>query len=144
MCNRPKNLFVASHGTPPMNFISGNLVRDGRRRATSRGIIPAALIDREHLTGSAVVLGIRPHNFKVVHRAENALTLSVDYIEHLGKENLYRCQMEETSVRVITPINERHPTNEPLYVAIDIKTLNIFDEASGDNITRVYSREGGA
>ena len=147
--NRPKNLFVASFiGTPPMNFISGNLVRDGEDYTcfTTGGsiAIPAALIDREHLTGSAVVLGIRPHNFKVVHRAENALTLSVDYIEHLGKENLYRCQMEETSVRVITPINERHPTNEPLYVAIDIKTLNIFDEASGDNITRVYSREGGA
>jgi len=138
--NRPKNLFVASFiGTPPMNFITGTLEPMGQDFVciTTGGniTIPAALIDCNLLTSRSVVLGIRPHNFKVVQRRENALTLSVDYIEHLGKENLYRCQMEETSIRVITAIDERYPTDEPLSVQIDLKTLNIFDEGSGDNIT---------
>ena len=138
--NHPKNLFVASFiGNPPMNFIEGELESGGGsyRFRTSGGTvdIPTGMIDTAGLTGNTVVLGIRPHNFTLTDSPENALALHTDYIEHLGKENLYRCYMGDTKLRVITPISENRPVEETLYVSPRLNSICIFDKETGNNIT---------
>lgn len=69
--SRPKNLFVASFiGNPPMNFIHGTLERQGDDYLchTNAGniLFPGNHIRSELLTSEKVVMGIRPHTFKVV------------------------------------------------------------------------------
>lgn len=138
--SRPKNLFVASFiGNPPMNFIHGTLEQQGDDYLchTEAGtvLVPRNHICSELLTSEKVVLGIRPHTFKVVQEQENALRLGIDYVEHLGKENMYRCFFDKTNVRVITPISEVYRLDLPLFVQPDVQTMNVFDEVSQHNIT---------
>ena len=138
--NKPKNLFVASFiGNPPMNFIDGTLTRSGDVYLceTVGGTleIPACKIDADALTGKEVVLGIRPHHFELKDSPDKALTLRTDYIEHLGKENLYRCYAEHVNLRVITPIDVLRPVDQPLYVVPQYDRICIFDKATSDNIT---------
>ncbi len=137
----PKNLFVASFiGNPPMNFIDGTLSYSGGvyECVTEGGVlkIPGEKIDSSLLTGNHVVLGIRPHNFDLVGGPEDALTLHTDYIEHLGKENLYRCYMGDAKLRVITPISVDHPVSEALYVCPDYDFVSVFDKETGNIITK--------
>lgn len=138
---RPKNLFVASFiGNPPMNFIEGILERSGDsyQFKVSGGelSLPSEIIEGEKLTGNKVVLGIRPHNFILTEDRQNSLCLHTDYIEHLGKENLYRCYMNDTKLRVITPAGERRAIDEPLFVRPDTLNISVFDKQTGNNVTR--------
>ena len=137
----PKNLFVASFiGNPPMNFIEAEIRYSGGvyECATDGGVlkVPEEKVDRNLLSGTRVVIGIRPHNFELMSGPEDALTLHTDYIEHLGKENLYRCYLRETKLRVITPISVEHPISKPLYVKPDYGFVSIFDKETGSIITR--------
>ncbi len=138
--SRPENLFVASFiGNPPMNFIDGKLERNAGSYicTTSGGTIelPETLIDASKLTGDHVVLGIRPHNFELVESKDNAISLKTDYIEHLGKENLYRCFTGDTSIRVMTPVEVNRPVDKPLFVRPRLESTAIFDKGSQHNIT---------
>ncbi len=138
--SRPKNLFVASFiGNPPMNFIDGKLEHKGENYLchTTGGTIeiPENHIDAAGLTSSDVVLGIRPHTFDLVESADNAMVLKTDYVEHLGKENLYRSYAGDTSVRVITPVSVNHPVSQPLYVRPQLESLSVFDKGTQNNIT---------
>jgi ABC-type sugar transport systems, ATPase components len=137
----PKNLFVASFiGNPPMNFIDGAVRRSGDvyECATAGGtlLIPGEKIDPDLLTSDNVILGIRPHNFRLVDDPRGALTLHTDYIEHLGKENLYRCYMEDEKLRVITPVSENRSTSDALYVCPDYDFISVFDKETGNIISR--------
>ncbi len=138
----PKNLFVASFiGNPPMNFINGTVEKRGDsflcHTVAGTLSIPAAHINQEGMTSDKVTLGIRPHNFKVVDGEENALKLGIDYIEHLGKENMYRCYCEKTNIRVITPVSELYRLDQPLYVRPNMDLMNVFDGETQNNITAI-------
>lgn len=138
----PKNLFVASFiGNPPMNFIDGTVEKRGDsflcHTVAGTLFIPAAHINQEGMTSDKVTLGIRPHNFKVVDGEENALKLGIDYIEHLGKENMYRCYCEKTNIRVITPVSELYRLDQPLYVRPNMDLMNVFDGETQNNITAI-------
>lgn len=138
--SRPKNLFVASFiGNPPMNFIDGTVEKRGDHYlcSTSGGAIelPRQILREEELTSEKVVLGIRPHNFSLVDSPENAFTLRTDYVEHLGKENLYRCYTPDTNVRVITPVSVVRSVEEPLFVRPDPHVMNVFDGNTRNNIS---------
>ena len=139
--NRPKNLFVASFiGNPPMNFIDGSVERSGDIYycKTTGGVLelPAHLIEESELSGKDVVLGIRPHNFELVDSAENALTLKTDYIERLGKENLYRCVANDVNMRVITPVSVNRPVDMPLYARPEYDAISVFDKGTSNNLTK--------
>ena len=139
--SHPKNLFVASFiGNPPMNFIEGTLeAGDGFWLCHTEGgtlEIPAERITEEEMSGKEVVLGIRPHNFRLTDSPENALTLHTDYIEHLGKEYLFRCYMGETKLRVITPITVRKTPDDELYVRPDYDFVSVFDRKTQKIISK--------
>lgn len=139
--NRPQNLFVASFiGNPPMNFIDCTIEKYGSKYLckTSGGVLelPASMLNTDMMTSDSITLGVRPHNFIIVDSPENALTFNIEYIEHLGKENLYRCNMPGTSVRVMTPVHIVMPVKKPLHVRPDYRAINVFDKASHKNITK--------
>jgi len=139
--NSPNNLFVASFiGNPPMNFVQGTLVKDGSsflcKTVDGTLALPSTIMDLGSLNSDEVVLGIRPHTFDLVDEMENALALGTHYIEHLGKENLYKCNLGDTSVRVITPASVVRPLDERLYVRPRLDAICIFDKKTHKLISK--------
>jgi len=93
----PVNLFVAGFiGSPSMNFVTADLVRDNGLVAAFSGYrlpVPAAVLDaRPGLAGylgSPVILGIRPSDFYDAALADAAwprIPVTVEVTEELGTE----------------------------------------------------------
>ena len=138
----PENLFVASFiGTPPMNFIDGTLERQGGeylcRTPCGNLRIAARMILEQKLTSENVVLGIRPHNLHLTKDGqENCLRFSLDYVEHLGKELLFKCYYGEgKDVRVLGGLDTHVHLKDTMTVQADVRTVNVFDKGSSENVT---------
>jgi multiple sugar transport system ATP-binding protein len=104
--NQPENLFVAGFlGSPPMNFVSGTLKKDGdkiRFCEIAGGTIDVAFLAAERpaaqeFVGKEVILGIRPEDLEVAtfSRKEGkamgtGFPAVVEIVEPMGAEtNLY-------------------------------------------------------
>ncbi|MBO0807221.1 MAG: sn-glycerol-3-phosphate ABC transporter ATP-binding protein UgpC [Actinobacteria bacterium] len=110
--DRPVNLFVAGFiGSPAMNFVTAELVRDGGPAVTFAGyklpLPDGTLEDRDGLAsyfGREVVLGVRPSDFEDASLADSSwarFSASANVTEELGSE-----------IHVIFPIDAppvRHP-----------------------------------
>jgi multiple sugar transport system ATP-binding protein len=110
--DRPVNLFVAGFiGSPAMNFVTAELVRDGGPAVTFAGhkfpLPDATLADRDGLAsyfGREVILGVRPSDFEDASLADSSwarFSASANVTEELGSE-----------IHVIFPIDAppvRHP-----------------------------------
>ena len=96
--DRPVNLFVAGFiGSPSMNFVTAELVRDGDGLAVTfaglRMPVPAETLatrpDLADYTGREIVLGIRPSDFEDDTLADPAwarFDVQADVTEELGSE----------------------------------------------------------
>ncbi len=93
--HHPSNRFVAGFlGSPPMNFLTGRVVRDGERLYFDEGggrlPIPGwARAELEARVGQEVVLGVRPEAISDREHArfpceDNQLTLKVALVQPLG------------------------------------------------------------
>src|SRR6266568_4538927 len=93
----PVNLFVAGFiGSPAMNMIAANLVRDDGPAVTFAGHrlpLPASLIDAkpglDSYFGREVILGVRPSDFEDAALADSSwarMSVKADVTEELGSE----------------------------------------------------------
>jgi multiple sugar transport system ATP-binding protein len=84
----PDNLFVAGFiGSPAMNFLPGSVAQADAHGATVKLVGGQTLrceVDASRArAGEAVTVGVRPEHFQV-GLADNALALSVTFVEQLG------------------------------------------------------------
>jgi len=93
----PVNLFVAGFiGSPAMNFVTADLVRDGAAAVTFAGYqlrVPPAVLDRKPglagYFGKKVILGIRPSDFEdasLVDSAADTIRVVAGVTEELGSD----------------------------------------------------------
>ncbi len=93
----PVNLFVAGFiGSPAMNFVNAELVRDGGAAVTFAGYkleVPPEVIDAKHgladYFGKKVILGIRPSDFEdasLSDRKWGTMRVTAGVAEELGSE----------------------------------------------------------
>jgi len=93
----PVNLFVAGFiGSPAMNFVTADLVRDDGPAVTFAGYklaVPAEVLDAKHgladYFGKQVILGIRPSDFEdaaVTDRQWGTMRVTAGVTEELGSE----------------------------------------------------------
>jgi multiple sugar transport system ATP-binding protein len=93
----PVNLFVAGFiGSPAMNFVTADLVRDGSPAVTFAGYtltVPPAVIDAKpglaDYFGKKVILGIRPSDFEdasLADRATDTIGVTAGVTEELGSD----------------------------------------------------------
>jgi multiple sugar transport system ATP-binding protein len=105
--DNPVNLFVAGFiGSPAMNFVAADLVRDDGPAVTFAGFrlpVPAAVMSEraglEDYLGRGVILGIRPSDFEDAAFADPSwprISVTIGVTEELG-----------TEVHGIFPINAR-------------------------------------
>jgi multiple sugar transport system ATP-binding protein len=142
--DRPKNRFVASFlGSPPMNFLSGELARTGDninfvgRGATIRLDNVAASRVQQYI-GRRVWLGVRPEHVRL--GGESASTLHggrAIAVESLGDCCVVHLQLEAFAERLTAKTCRRVPVlpGEAVQVGFEIERTHVFDMDTGENVT---------
>jgi multiple sugar transport system ATP-binding protein len=139
---RPANLFVAGFiGNPPMNTITGSVVRDDRDEVVLRVpggevALPGELGKAVHGAGlDEVVLGARPED--VVLDPVGPVPLTVTVIESLGHERHLICRLADDQILIIRqPASDPAPAEESeVRISVDAQSLHLFDPATGARIT---------
>ncbi|GAA1578096.1 MULTISPECIES: ABC transporter ATP-binding protein [Kribbella] len=130
---RPANRFVASFmGSPPMNFLTGELSDADGTRAFRSAALTQPLTQRLEAAERAVVLGIRPEDLTVsTTRVEGHHPAKVFVSEPLGPDVLVtvNIQGELLKARVPTPFRLGHDST--VYVGLNPDRLHLFDAADG-------------
>jgi ABC-type sugar transport system ATPase subunit len=135
---RPANMFAARFlGSPPMNFLGGELTADGGRLRFVRAGLDVALPEpvAERLGGAErrrVILGIRPEDLVIGQEAgvASALDGEVLLIEPLGPDLFLEVGVPGGTVRVRTSSTKRFAMGERLRLALPTERLHFFDAAT--------------
>jgi len=161
--NRPANLFVAGFiGSPAMNFFPATPSEAGLRLPF--GELPLAPRTRDALTrhdrAAQVVVGVRPEHFEDAalidaHQRSQSLTFRVnaDLVESLGADKYVYftgtgarsdqlAELADSGVgenRFVARVSadSQAATGRPVDLALDAARVQVFDAASGVNLTGV-------
>ncbi len=144
--HRPKNKFVAGFiGSPPMNFIEGELVEeDGKLyfvRQEFKVEIPEdkARKVKEKGTIREVYLGIRPEDiFEETKKRQGAICpvrATVDFIETLGNELLVYYTVGNCSFISRIPPYEPPKEGSSITVCFDMSKCHLFSKETEENLT---------
>jgi sn-glycerol 3-phosphate transport system ATP-binding protein len=127
---RPADTYVAGFvGSPTMNFLPGEMERDGRAvRLRAGPVIP--LVGRRE--GGAVIVGVRPEHLVL---GGGALTLVVDLVEPLGSETLVHGRVDGAAVTV-KAAGAVMPA-ETVTIGFQSEHVHVFDAATGKRVDAV-------
>jgi multiple sugar transport system ATP-binding protein len=139
---RPANRFVASFlGSPPMNFISGVLVREGGVMALRAGELvvplPHCAVASEAAVGRAVTLGIRPEDIVIGEEAAAAdfrWTAGVTLRESLGSETLLWSSLAGSRIAIRTSARTPARVGDSLPVGFASDRVSLFDQETEERI----------
>jgi multiple sugar transport system ATP-binding protein len=147
--DQPENQFVASFiGSPPMNFFSGILARNGSGlifRTESNGVtvhlenqMAARLANH---ADKKIVLGLRPENILEQSRSPDSptdwgLDAATDAIEPMGAETHLHATSGANSFVVRLPGGWRAETSKKIPLVFDMRHAHFFDAANGKEISR--------
>ena len=133
---RPANQFVAGFiGSPPMNFLSGEIAGDGEEiRVRGEGFdVPLPRHAAQRLNGhgtsaSRVILGVRPAAFeRVAPESAGAMPAEVRVSEYVGSQSVLMSEIGGHPVTIETPSLEPVRVGERLHVAVDPNQVHLFD-----------------
>jgi multiple sugar transport system ATP-binding protein len=139
--DNPCNLFVAGFiGTPPMNFIEGQVTKKDEKYSITVGDftlpVPEERVSYENLSGyegKTVIVGVRPEN---LHIEESFLDLPtsgvidtrVDIAEMMGSEILLYSSVNQSSIVSKIAVTNNLKTGDMVKLAVDCKKIHIFDK----------------
>ncbi|MGA3170197.1 MAG: sn-glycerol-3-phosphate ABC transporter ATP-binding protein UgpC [Chthoniobacteraceae bacterium] len=135
----PQNLFVAGFlGSPPMNFIHGNLRQAGDAlvfKEVRGGVVEFKLTGRPEAAayaGREVVAGIRPEHIRIVTGTERPggprFQCLVDIVEHMGAEtNVHLQTGAHTLVSRTGAAISSDEMGHRIQFEIDPATIHLFD-----------------
>ncbi len=149
--NHPVNKFVAGFiGSPSMNFVEGDLVRDEGLRFRARGeAFTIALGDTHASTlgdygGKEVILGIRPEDLYVAGSSYAPqpvaeINFTLDVLEPMGNEIfVYASSGEPVIVARVAPQSLPEP-GQTIRLAMDLSKLYFFDVDTEKSIGAKHS-----
>ena len=133
--NRPETLFVAGFvGSPPMNFLSGNVqAADGRAVFANEYLrmpLPGGYAGIQ--PSRKVTLAIRPQHLRIQGApGPEAAPVTVYALEHLGNESVVIADApDKTRIRAVVPPGFRAAIGEVLHVSFDPAMGRLFDQES--------------
>ena len=140
---RPVNRFVAGFiGSPPMNFLDGEIVDEGgRTRITGNGYAldlsgPLAAATRQ--AGSRdVVLGIRPSDLIYTPDAQEGASLDLRVIvaEYVGAQSVLLTECGDAQVSVELKSETPIALGETLRFAVKPEGIHLFDRETDRSLT---------
>ena len=139
--NKPSNTFVAGFiGTPPMNFLKGTLLEDGRMDfgEFSLRLTPDQFELARDYTGKTLTLGIRPEDIydaeiSPIQDEENTITGRVEILENLGNEKIVHVSIGEYSLTASLSPESMATEGSKIRLVLNMKRAHLFRE-SGEAI----------
>jgi multiple sugar transport system ATP-binding protein len=133
--DRPRNVFVAGFiGSPAMNLVPGNFVREGSLEFQARGkAFSLPLSDRwtrvAPASGTRIVLGIRPEDLRPV--PDGGFPVKVELAEPLGNEVLVHVSAGEHQLTARLPTATPTLPGSEIRLGVSEARLYFFDPDSG-------------
>jgi len=147
----PKNLFVAGFiGSPQMNFLKAQLVKEGKGYAVELLGVKLPLNDEQNgiLAGKGIgsqeiILGVRPeHTAVLFDGTENAIECTINVNEMMGSE-LHLHLTSKNDDRIIVRLPTVDLTKEQraslaygnkLYITFPAKVMQLFDPETEESL----------
>jgi multiple sugar transport system ATP-binding protein len=137
----PSDRFVAGFiGTPPMNFLEGQIRRENGQVKAYIGEFSLSPIPEmnEVLTaydGQPIVVGIRAENMEALAQpAEDALEVTVLVVEPLGSQNLLTIQIGSDIIKVSTHPDFQAQMNQTIWIRFPGDKIRWIDRDSGKTL----------
>ena len=144
--DRPVNRFVAGFiGTPPMNFVDGELAADDGRLSVDTGAGRLRLPDSfteavgSHV-GRPVIFGMRPERLEPLAEGQEApdgavLEVKVNVVEPLGDDMLLYLSTAKHDIIAKVDSHVSATVGQQMRIRIDVARGHVFDTESGRNLT---------
>ncbi|MFI7067558.1 ABC transporter ATP-binding protein [Kribbella sp. NPDC050124] len=131
---RPANRFVASFmGSPPMNFVTGELVdADGKRSFRSSAISQEIQLYGALPDDPAVVLGVRPEDVSLSPEPLPGYRPGKVFVsEPLGPDVLVTVRIDGELIKARVPVPFRLGHDSTVYVGFNPERLHLFTASDG-------------
>jgi multiple sugar transport system ATP-binding protein len=136
--DRPADTFVGGFiGTPPMNFVSAEVVANGAPPVArlSGGSLPLGE-DARALAGQQLVLGIRAESIQVqTEPCDGAIRASVVVVEPLGSHNLLTVRTGGDTLKVSAPADHFPAPDSDVWLRIAPERIRWMSAGTGTAIT---------
>jgi multiple sugar transport system ATP-binding protein len=136
--DHPANLFVAGFiGTPPMNFMKGELVEENGKLMFNEGTLKFAVYDGhkaalQKLDGRQVTFGIRPEDFfdpsyPGVNGDFQSITARIEVVEPMGSEIYLYLTTGKTPFIARVEAHSKAETNQEKTLFMSTEKAHYFD-----------------
>jgi multiple sugar transport system ATP-binding protein len=133
--DHPTNVFVAGFlGSPPMNFLHGELSGDG---AEIRGEGFAVPMDGQQLElsrGQRVVIGIRPEDILIGNPDDHAMRSQVTLVEPMGSATVLYAPVGEKLITIETDKVSRFAVGAEIGLTLLPERVHVFDAESESSL----------
>ncbi len=134
--DRPSNQFVGGFiGNPPMNFMSGNVQRDGgnvRVVVGETALTPAPVLQSLLGNQTDVIVGIRAENMETLREpSPETIPVDVHVVEPLGSQNLLTVKIGNDFVKVATHPDFRVSADDRVYLRFPSDKIRWIERDSG-------------
>ncbi len=144
--DNPVNSFVGGFiGTPQMNFIEGELIREnddyyieihGFRTKVNEEKAKAML--RKDVKSGKVIAGIRPD---YLHISDDGMKATIDIFERMGTVSHLHVYLDDQEIVMIVPTNEINKlginsssTGKEIKLTYTVENVNLFDPVTQKNL----------
>ncbi len=137
--NKPANKFVASFiGSPPINLMSGRIVKKDRRYYFDEGKFTVKLVEEMHAAmlpyeGKEVIFGIRAEDiydklFVSESTPENTIRATCEVVEPLGPEVYLYLNTGRHNFIARVGAHNRPAVNRDMDLVLDMSKVHFFDK----------------
>lgn len=141
ICERPDHTFVAGFmGSPPMNLLRGQIVREGDAVGLRRGSVfielSAGKNGASELMDERIILGIRPDSFVLTDAKGSTIAGTVSIVEPRGPEAVVTVQTDAGPLKTIVRSSERPSEGARVCLSADTDSFVMFSGETGRRIER--------
>jgi len=136
---KPKNIFVAGFiGSPPMNFIEGDLKEEEGKLVFETAGLKLDLTELrevlpEKIIGKSVIIGIRPEDIESsFERKEGYVKGKIYVVEPLGSDTIIDAEIGENIIKIRVVGSVYVPEGNPIWIKMPLDKIHVFDKASGE------------
>jgi sn-glycerol 3-phosphate transport system ATP-binding protein/multiple sugar transport system ATP-binding protein len=136
--DKPTTKFVAGFlGSPAMNFIDGQIVREGQSitfQARGGLVVPidATTFGPDLDPGRNVTLGVRPHEVSLAESVNSVGKLAVSVVEALGAETYAHGELGTSSF--VARLEATTSIKKGASFPIAFRSIHLFDATSGQSL----------